>query len=320
METMNPADLIRGVSPVLEVPFDDDENIDAEGFGRLVDHVLGTGVSSVMFPGFASEFHKLGGDERITLRDVLLARTRDRPDVAAIISVPEHATVLAVAAAVDAVRAGADAINLLPPHLLGPAPDAVRAHIASVLDAVHPVPVVLQYAPAQTGTALTAATIAALRREHDNLHRVKVESTPPGRMVTDLLAGDLPIPSLIGYGGLQLPDALRRGAVGVQPGCSFTELYQRIWRDWEQGRADAAEHLHRRLLPYLSYWLQHVELIIAAEKLISRRRGLTATATCRRPRHVLDPYETAMIDRFLAEFADELAPTEPLVKPAGQKP
>lgn len=300
------ADLISGVSPVLEVPFDDDEGVDLDGFGRVVDHVLSTGVRSVMFPGFASEFHKLTPAERTALRGVLLTRTRDRADVAAIISVADHATVVAVGAARDAVAAGADAINLLPPHLLGPAPAAVRAHIAAVLDAVHPTPVILQYAPAQTGTALAAGTITDLAREHSNLRRVKVESTPPGRMVAALLADEPPISALIGYGGLQLPDGLRRGVAGVQPGCSFTELYVRIWRLWEEGRPDAVTRLHARLLPYLSYWMQDVELIIAAEKLISRRRGLTSTATCRRPCHALDPVETALIDDFLAEFADEL--------------
>jgi dihydrodipicolinate synthase/N-acetylneuraminate lyase len=56
--------LVRGVSPVLEVPFTPDGSIDAEGFRRVVRYVLSTGVTSMMFPGFASEFHKLSEDER----------------------------------------------------------------------------------------------------------------------------------------------------------------------------------------------------------------------------------------------------------------
>jgi len=48
--------LLRGVSPVLEVPFHDDESVDYDGFSEVVAHSLGTGVTSVMFPGFASEF------------------------------------------------------------------------------------------------------------------------------------------------------------------------------------------------------------------------------------------------------------------------
>lgn len=64
--------------------------------------------------------------------------------------------------------------------------------------------------------------------------------------------------------------------------------------------------LHRRMLPYLSYWMQSVELIVAAEKLISLRRGLINSATCRAPAHALDGVEIQMIQEFLQEFNSEL--------------
>jgi 4-hydroxy-tetrahydrodipicolinate synthase len=300
-------DLLRGVSPVLEVPFHDDESVDYEGFSRIVDHVLGTGVTSVMFPGFASEFHKLAGDERALLRERLLDRTRDRADVAAIVAVQDHATVVAVRQAKEAVAAGADAINLLPPYLLGPSRSAVRDHVRAVLSAVAPTPVVLQYAPAQTGTSLDAEVIASIAAAHPNLVAVKVESTPPGALIAALAAATPSLPALVGYAGLQLPDALRRGAVGVQPGCSFTELYVMFWRLWTGGDERSALALHRRMLPFLSYWMQSVELIVAAEKLISQRRGLIGTARCRAPAHALDDEEVAFVDVFVREFAAELA-------------
>jgi 4-hydroxy-tetrahydrodipicolinate synthase len=60
------------------------------------------------------------------------------------------------------------------------------------------------------------------------------------------------------------------------------------------------------MLPYLSYWMQGVELIIAAEKLISQRRGIIASAHCRAPAHALDTEEVRMVERFLDEFADLL--------------
>jgi len=137
---------------------------------------------------------------------------------------------------------------------------------------------------------------------------VKVESQPPGRLIAALAAQPQPLPSLVGYAGLQLPDALRRGAVGVQPGCSFVEIYLEIWRRWTSGDQQQAEALHQRLVPYLAYWMQHVNLIVAAEKTISVARGWFASDTCRRPGWQLDAEERAMIDRFLDEFADHLLP------------
>jgi dihydrodipicolinate synthase/N-acetylneuraminate lyase len=303
---IDPSSLVRGVSPVLEVPFTDDGEIDVAGFGRVVRYVLDTGVSSMMFPGFASEFHKLSNDERSTLTKVLLEHTAPRDDVAAIVAVQDHATRLAVARARDSVAAGADLINLLPPHFLSPSRQSVVEHVRAVLDAVAPTPVVLQYAPTETGTSLDAAAIAALVADHPNLRIIKVESSPPGRLIAELAAADPPVLAVEGYAGVQLPDAIRRGAVGTQPGCSFTELYVEIWRRFADGDEAGGEDLHRRLLPYISYWMLDTELIIAAEKLISVRRGLFASAYCRAPAYRLDDDEIRAVDRFLAEFADEL--------------
>lgn len=297
---------VSGVCPVLEVPFHQDGRLDPDGFASVVERVLEAGAGSVMFPGFASEFHKLDDAECELLTGVLLERTRARPDVTAIVSVPDHATRVAVARARRAAEQGADALNLLPPHFLGPSREAVLAHLRAVLEAVAPLPVVVQYAPAQTGTALDAHTLHALAAEHPNLACVKVESAPPGKLVTALAEGARPLPALVGHAGVQLPDALRRGAAGVQPGCSFTELYVQLWRSWESGDHAAALELHTRMLPYLSYWMQGVELIIAAEKEISVRRGWFGSAHCRAPGHRLDEQELRMIDRFCAEFRTEL--------------
>jgi dihydrodipicolinate synthase/N-acetylneuraminate lyase len=305
--------LVRGVSPVLEVPFTDSGEVDYDGFDRVVRYVLSTGVTSMMFPGFASEFYKLSADERWRLTEILLSHTRDREDVAAVIAVQDHATRLAVRRARSVVAAGADLINLLPPHFLSPSRRSLVDHVCAVLAAVAPVPVVLQYAPTETGTSLDAGTLGTIQAAHPNLRLVKVESTPPGPLIAELAARRPPLPALEGYAGVQLPDAVRRGAVGTQPGCSFTELYVEIWRRLDSGdpvQVESGHDLHRRLLPYISYWMLDTERIIAAEKLISVRRGLFTSPHCREPAHRLDHEELRTIDRFLTEFAELLPSLE----------
>ncbi|GAA5115884.1 dihydrodipicolinate synthase family protein [Pseudonocardia adelaidensis] len=298
--------MIQGVCPVLEVPFTAAGDVDYDGFDRVTEHVMGTGVGAVMFPGFASEFPKLDDAERTRLTGRLL-RAGNAHGVPVVVSVPDHATVVAIRRAREAIDAGAAAINILPPHVFAPAPAQVRRHVEAVLDAVAGTPVVLQYAPAQTGTALDAETIRAFAERHGAGLQVKVEVVPPGPVVSALAAGPRPVGCLIGYAGVHLLDGLRRGAVGVQPGCSFVEVYVEIWRLWHAGRIADAEALHRRLLPYIAYWMQHVELIVQAEKTISRRRGLIADDHCRMPGRPLDGPESAEVDRFLEEFADLLA-------------
>lgn len=290
---------------MLAVPFRSDGTVDERGFAVEVDRVLAAGVGSVLFPGFASEFHKLSEDERDRLAELLLRRTRERSDVAAVLAVQDQATCLAVRRARALVEAGADLINLLPPYAPASAalsPANIRAHLGAVLDAVAPAPVVLQHAPALTGVALDTEAITGLAAEHPNLRLVKVESVPPGPTIGALAAGDPVLPALVGYAGVQWPDAMARGAVGVQPGSSFVEVYLRIWRHATAGEIEPAERLHRRLLPYLTYWMSDSSLIVSAEKLISYRRGWFASPHCRAPARELDAAEIAMVERFLAEF------------------
>lgn len=296
--------IVSGVCPVLETPFTSSGEIDLESFRQLVNHLIDVGVKSVMFPGFASEFYKLTDYERDVLSTTLINCFSSVPEAQVIISIPDHATHIAVARAKAAVKAGADWINILPPYFLGPGADAVSGHIDAILESVSPIPAIVQYAPSQTGSILSPSFLSSLRSQRPNLRQVKVESTPAGTMISQLLATEPALPSLVGYAGVQLIDSLRRGATGVQPGCSFVEIYLRIWELWTSGACDEAVHLHTRLLPYISYWMQGVELIVSAEKRISMQRGLISSDFCRAPSRRLDREELAMIDRFLAEFAD----------------
>jgi dihydrodipicolinate synthase/N-acetylneuraminate lyase len=182
----------------------------------------------------------------------------------------------------------------------------VREHLSAVLSAVHPTPVVLQYAPAQVGAVLDVEAIHGLAAEHGNLALVKVESSPPGPDVARLLAGDPPIRSAVGYAGMQMIDALERGAVGVQPGCSFVELYVRIWNAWHDGDRDGARVLHGRLLPYLTYFMTDIESMVAMEKYVSVRRAWFSSDHCRAPGRLLDAHERHMIERMLEEISDVL--------------
>lgn len=298
---------IEGVCPVVETPFTAEGRIDVASFRHLIRSLAAAGVRSVMYPGFASEYYKLTDLERDELTGALLDEAHSQ-GLVVVVSIPDHATVVAVERARRAVAQGADLINILPPHAQGPSAAAVRSHIRAVLDAIGSTPAILQYAPAQTGTALDAAAIAELAAANPNLVQVKVESVPPGQLISALREAAPELSCVVGYAGVQLIDALRRGAVGVQPGSSFPEIYLAIWSAWDRGDREEAVALHARLLPYISYWMQSVELIIAAEKEISARRGILPTATCRAPARELDAEEQETVSRFLAECDDLLRP------------
>ncbi|MEB4614562.1 dihydrodipicolinate synthase family protein [Leucobacter sp. M11] len=298
---------ISGVCPVVETPFTSEGEVDLASMERLLDHLYAVGVRQIMYPGYASEFYKLTDAERDALTQTVVQRFGSREDTVVVISVPDHATRVAVERARRAVELGADMINILPPFLHGPSAAEVQAHVRAVLTAIAPVPAIVQYAPAQTGVALAPGVIAEMAAASPNLVQVKVESAPPGQFISALSAAAPLLDSVVGHAGVQLIDARARGAVGVQPGCSFSELYLRIWSHWDAGEPERARALHARLLPFISYWMQGVELIIAAEKWISARRGIIASDHCRAPARQLDSEEIALLERFLAEFSEELS-------------
>lgn len=299
------AGALRGVIPVLETPFDMAGDLDLASYTRLIEHVCAAGVDGVMAPGFASEFSKLADDERVALEDRLIEVTRQYSGVTAVVSIPDHATRLAVARAERAVDAGAEAINVLPPFFLSPSREAILEHLNAILTAVPRTPVMVQLAPALTGGALSAADLAGVAAEHPTLVSIKVETMPPGRTVESIAALAPSLTCLAGYAGIHLPDALNRGAHGVQPGSSAVELYVTLWRHWTAGRHDEFHALHARLLPYLSLWMTGVEYIVQVEKTISARRGLIDSDICRQPGYRLDRHDLRLIDEFLAEFADD---------------
>lgn len=297
---------LRGVCPVVETPFYDDGRVDLDAFEALLELLAVTGVSSMMFPGFASEFHKLADAEVDALVERFVGVLSRHPGIAAVVSIPAHATILAVQRAHRATELGASAVNVLPPYFLGPSADDVRRHLGAIAVAVAPLPVIVQYAPNQTGAPFDSHVLRALADRHPNLAIVKVESTPPEPMIAELAALEPPIKAFVGYAGLSLPGSFRAGAVGVQPGCSFTELYVAIWDAYERGDLDGGDRLHARMRPYLTAWMDGVEHIVAIEKEISRRRGMIPTAVVRAPGWTLTGDDFAAIDGFLAEFAAEL--------------
>lgn len=293
---------ISGIVPIVAAPFTPAGALDEDSFQALVRHLLGSGASALTLFGLATEFYKLADAERARMQALLLAETSRAPAVAGIISITDHSWEVAAQRAQAAEAQGADALMLLPPFFLGPSEEAILAHLTKVIGSVR-LPVIIQYAPVQTGVRIAPEVFLRLREALPNADFIKVETQPPGRYVSQLVERSQGrLGTLVGYAGVQMPDVLARGACGIQPGCSFTEIYAELWRRW-QGDQPGFHALHAQLLPYISYWMQGVELIVKAEKVILQRRGIIASDYCRSPAYALDAREHEQIEQFLAAFA-----------------
>ena len=296
---------ISGIVPIIAAPFTNSGALDEDSFQSLVRHLLTTGASALTLFGLATEFYKLADSDRIRMQTHLLTETSQSESVAGIISITDHSWEVASQHARTAEAQGADGLMLLPPYFLGPGEDAILEHLKRVIGSVK-IPVIVQYAPTQTGVRLLPEVFLKLRDALPNADFIKVESQPPGRYISQLVEGSQGgLKSLVGYAGVQMPDVLARGAIGIQPGCSFTEIYVELWRLWQTDKT-AFLVLHNKLLPYISYWMQGVELIVKAEKVILRRRGIIVSDYCRSPSYMLDEREHMQIEQFMSDFAEWL--------------
>jgi dihydrodipicolinate synthase/N-acetylneuraminate lyase len=273
---------LEGVIPILPTPFTAEGAIDDAGFSRVIDAALNAGVSAVAMFGLASEYYKLADAEREHLTRLLLKHVANRCPV--IVSITPHSTQLAVAEAVRAADFGADALMVMPPFFMAtPIPEIVR-HIRAVAGSVS-IPVIIQYAPLQTGRPIDISVFASLCEEIPNISHIKVDLVPSGPVVSSLAENR--INSLVGYMGLHLIEDFERGASGIMPSVSIAPAFVRIWRSLS-GDIAAAKELHARLLPFLNFVMQSVEFLVACEKALLVDAGIIDSAFCRAPSYALD--------------------------------
>jgi dihydrodipicolinate synthase/N-acetylneuraminate lyase len=300
---------LRGCYPILATPFLPDGEVDENGVVRLVRHLKTCGLPGFTMFGLASEFYKLSDADRETLIEA--AFDAKAPDQTAIVSVTAHSLEVAVKQARRAGEAGAGALMLLPPFFLGPSENDIRRHILEVAEATS-LPIMVQHAPAQTGVMMSAESFLELNRRAPNVCYVKVEGAPPGPLISAITEGsDGGVECLIGYGGLQLVDGLRRGAVGVQPASGVADYYPHILRAFDEGNLERAYTLHADLLPLVNLLMQAIEPLNRLEKIILQRRGIIAHDYCRAASFEPDDLMLAELDRFVRRIATRLHPSAP---------
>ena len=193
---------------------------------------------------------------------------------------------------------------VLPPFFLKPAGAMLFEHLDALCDAVK-MPLMIQYAPDQTGVAIPPDTLAKLAERHQNLVYFKIECKPPGAYISALLKQLEPNRKIfIGNAGFQMIEGFLRGAYGVMPGPSMPDIYRKIWDAMLSGDFQEAERVHSILNALLNHIRQNVEMIIFYEKKILKKRGLISCDSCREPAFHSDN----VYDKLFEEFYQQIKP------------
>lgn len=296
-------DLIKGICPIVAAPFAKDESVDYDSLRNLVATLAQGGCHALTLFGIAGEYYKLDDSEQREMMRVTIDEAH-RHGVPVIVSDTRHSTANAVAFAHEAEKAGADCLMVLPPFFLKPGADLILAHARAVAQAVPNLPVMMQYAPEQTGVAIAPDVFARLTEEAPNVVYYKIECKPAGTYISNLVGrlGDR-IRVFAGNAGYQMIETFDRGAVGAMPGCSMYDLYLDVYDRYFAGDRAGAVAAHNALLPILNHIRQNVEEIIAFEKKILCRRGIIATDVCRAPGFSTDDEFERLFEEYYAQTA-----------------
>lgn len=279
---MKPA-RFRGLYPIVQTPFTEEGEVDFDSLRRLARHMRGR-VEGLTFPGFASEFWRLTDDEALECALAIV----EEADVqcVVILNVTAQATNPAVKRAREFRELGAKALMTLPPFTVGAAPAALEEHLGAVLAAAE-LPVIVQDSVGLTGTVLDPQSLARLKARHGNFAGLKVDQVPTGPSISRYraVAGLVELSYVVGYSGVQMLDAVRRGAEGLMGCCGHPELDRRMV---EALLAGGGYEEFAGLAALLNFEMQSLEMVIAVHKRLLYEAGVIATPVTRAPSRALD--------------------------------
>ena len=288
---------IKGICPIAPAVYNDRGEVDIADYMNCCEKLIGLGAQTLTLFGIAGEYYKMEPEEEKELISATVKVCHDC-GAGAIVSNTKHSTHSAVRRAKEIEDSGADCMMVLPPFFLKPAGAMLFEHLDALCDAVK-MPLMIQYAPDQTGVAIPPDTLARLAEKHRNLMYFKIECKPPGAYISSLskmLPSDRKI--FVGNAGFQMIEGFKRGAYGVMPGPSMPDIYRKIWDALLAGNEAEAQRIHDKLNSLLNHIRQNVEMIIYFEKRILKKRGLIKSDYCRKPAFVSDPVYDELFEKL----------------------
>jgi dihydrodipicolinate synthase/N-acetylneuraminate lyase len=288
---------MRGVFPILVIPFDHQSRLDKDSLRSLVDFNLAAGVHGLGL-ALGSEIFKLSEAEREQVTKTVVDQVNGRVPV--VVNSGAPGTDLAVNYSRMAESNGADALMLMPPSFMPIGSQEILEYFQAVSDAVR-IPIFIQdtssvHVPA--GLALRIAETCS------RVRYIKVESMPITSKVADAVAaaGD----KLVVFGGASggyFIEEMRRGSQGTMPFPSQPEAFVEVWNLFQQGDENAArETFTQKILPVNRLAEQGTGIFYAVHKEILLRRGVIRSAKVRHPAPTIDEQTFRELDKLINEL------------------
>ena len=275
----------RGIFPVVPTTFDERGGLDLDSQRRCLDFMIDAGSDGLCILANFSEQFVLSDAERDELTTACLDHVAGRVPV--IVTTSHFSTAICAARSRRAQDAGAAMVMVMPPYHGATirVPDVgIFAFFRGVSDAIS-IPIMVQDAPV-SGTPLSAAFLARMAKEIDNLAYFKIETPFAAAKLRDLIA--LGGPAIEGpWDGeeaITLMADLDAGATGSMTGGGFPDGIGPIVHAHLAGRREEALQRYERWLPLINFENRQCGLLAA--KALMKQGGIIA---CDAPRLPISP-------------------------------
>lgn len=236
----------EGAFTALITPFDEENNLDEEGFRQNIKSQIDGGIDGIVPVGTTGECATLSHEEHE--RVIELSIEAADGEVPVIAGTGSNSTEEALSLTKHAADAGADAVLLVAPYYNKPTQRGLYEHYKTLAKEVD-IPQIIYNIPSRTGRNIEADTLAELSKL-ENVVGVKEASGDLSQVMEiaqksdenfDILSGDdsltLPILSLGGVGAVSVASNLLPGKVS------------KMVKSYLEGDAQTAREIHFELLP-----------------------------------------------------------------------
>ena len=179
--------VFTGACVAIVTPFTDDNKVDFDQFGQLIEMQIAAGTDAICVCGTTGESATQSLEEHMETVEYCIKKVAGRVKVIA--GAGSNDTAAALMLAQHAEAAGADGLLMVTPYYNKATQAGLIKHYTYVADRVH-TPIILYNVPSRTGCSFTAATYQQLAK-HPNICGVKEASGNFGLITeTRKLCGD----------------------------------------------------------------------------------------------------------------------------------
>jgi dihydrodipicolinate synthase/N-acetylneuraminate lyase len=281
MTAMSVSRPYRGVFPVVPTTFTESGELDLPSQLRCTDFMIDAGSTGLCILANFSEQFVLSDDEREVLTCAILAHVAGRVPV--IVTTTHFGTKVCCERSRRAQDMGAAMVMVMPPYhgaTIRVAEERIFEFYATLSDAID-IPIMIQDAPV-SGTTLSAAFLAQMAKEIQNVAYFKIETAGAASKLRDLiqLGGAAIEGPWDGEEAITLLPDLEAGATGAMTGGAFPDGIREIMDAWQLGDKEAAAQAYGRWLPLINYENRQGGILTA--KALMKAGGVIA---CEAPRH-----------------------------------